>query len=103
MPRFSSSWSNSWLTQALVIAMLRANGRGPLREGMRRCYGWITADRDDPLSPRSSALEQQGDALADADAHGGDGPVGVAVLELARRGQGQPGAAHAERVTERDR
>ena len=38
-PRFSSSWSNSWLIQALVMAMFSANGSGATRRGMADVTG----------------------------------------------------------------
>ena len=51
----------------------------------------------------SGGLEQDGDALPDAGAHGGQGAPGPAVVELECGGQGQPRPAGAQRVAERDR
>src|SRR4029453_17057874 len=57
-------------------------------------------------SPRgecpSHALQQDRDALADADAHGADGVASASVLELVGRRRGEPGPAHPERMPEGD-
>src|SRR6478736_6150157 len=50
----------------------------------------------------SGGFEQDGDALADADAHGGQGAAGAAVVQFDRGGKGDPGAAGAQRVTQGD-
>ncbi len=47
-------------------------------------------------------LQQQGDALADADAHGGDGTAGAAVFQGVHGGERQAGAGHAQGVAERN-
>src|SRR5438034_848690 len=61
------------------------------------CVG-STAIASDP----SHALEGDRDALADADAHGGQRPALTGELELEGGGADEAGAAHSERVAERD-
>src|SRR6476619_4260828 len=51
----------------------------------------------------SGGFEEDGDALADADAHGGQGTADAAVVQFDGGGQGDPGPAGAQRVTQRDR
>jgi len=48
------------------------------------------------------AFDGEGDALADADAHGGESAAATGFLQLVDGGEDKPRAAHAERVTERD-
>src|SRR5581483_8437366 len=47
-------------------------------------------------------LDRHRDALADTDAHCRKRPLSPALLHSMHRGDHQPRAAHAERVTERD-
>ena len=55
------------------------------------------------LHRRLHALDDQRDALADADAHRAKGVATAATAELVARGGDEPGAACAERMPERDR
>src|SRR3954447_5560065 len=48
-------------------------------------------------------LDRHCDALADADAHGGERAFAAALFHAVDRGHRQPRAAHAERMPERDR
>src|ERR1700689_3076657 len=48
-------------------------------------------------------LDRHRDALADADAHGGERAFSAALLHAVPCGQRQPRAAHAERMAERNR
>src|SRR4051794_13505682 len=48
-------------------------------------------------------LDRDRDALPDADAHGGERAFAAARLHAVDRGHGEPRAAHAEGMTERDR
>src|SRR3984957_8123948 len=48
-------------------------------------------------------LDRHRDALADAEAHGGERAFSAALLHAVHRGQRQPRAAHAERMAERNR
>ena len=50
----------------------------------------------------SDPFEQRRDPLADADAHGRDGPLLATLLQRAHRGQGEPSPGGAERVAQRD-
>src|SRR5262249_51044366 len=52
---------------------------------------------------RLHGFQRDRDALADADAHGGQRPLLLPVLQLQRRRAGDARARHAERVAERDR
>ena len=58
----------------------------------------------DPAHPTlgSDPFQQDGDALADADAHRADGVATASRLELVRRRRREARAAHPERVAERD-
>src|SRR4028119_2126945 len=47
--------------------------------------------------PALDALDDQGDALADADAHGAQGIAAAAAVELLGGGEGEAGARHAAR------
>ena len=51
---------------------------------------------------RSNPLEDHGDALPDADAHGAQRAAAAAALELAQRRRREARAARAERMAERD-
>src|SRR6202008_2667108 len=54
--------------------------------------------------PRSvQLLDRDRDALADADAHGGERELAAALLHAVHGRQRQPRAAHAQRMSERDR
>ena len=55
------------------------------------------------ISPRPCPLEQRGLALADADAQRREPVAAAAAAQLVRERDDEPGAAHAERVAERDR
>src|SRR5438128_7157481 len=48
-------------------------------------------------------LERERNALADADAHGGERELAAAPLEAMHGGEREPRARHAERMSERDR
>ena len=48
-------------------------------------------------------FEDRRQALADADAHGGDAVLAAAAAQLADQGAGEAGAGAAERVAEGDR
>src|SRR6185369_12623794 len=48
-------------------------------------------------------FDRDRNALADADAHGCQGKLPAPLLHAVHRRQGQPRAAHAERMAERDR
>src|ERR1700761_8762471 len=48
-------------------------------------------------------LDRDRDALADADAHGGDRALAAALLHAMDSRHGEPRAAHAERMAERNR
>src|SRR5690242_15609288 len=48
-------------------------------------------------------LQRERDALADADAHGAERAPAAGGLELIERGDHQPAARSAQRMTERDR
>ncbi len=52
---------------------------------------------------RLNSRERYRDALTHADAHGSDCALCIALLELQRRSACDPGAGHAERMTERNR
>ena len=56
-----------------------------------------------PRRVGSDALDQRGDALADADAHRGDRALAAARFQRVHRGQRQARAGRAERMPERDR
>src|SRR5207253_10473965 len=51
---------------------------------------------------RSGAFEDDGDALADADAHGAEGVAAVGAQELIERGSDEARAAGTERVADGD-
>src|SRR5579871_2542785 len=61
------------------------------------------------LAPRNDVsiliqlLDCHGDALADADAHGGERTLSTALLHAVYGGHDQPCAAHAKRMAERNR
>src|ERR1700752_1127403 len=61
--------------------------------------------RDDgPLrGPSVQLLDRDRDALPDADAHGGERELAAALLQAVHRGHGEPRAAHAEGMAERNR
>src|SRR5690348_12077686 len=54
-------------------------------------------------SSLASVLPQGGDALTDADAHGGRRPAGATPAQLVQQGGGDAGAGAAERVADGDR
>src|SRR5205085_5716619 len=56
-----------------------------------------------PPADGSSALEQRGLSLADADAHRRDAVAPTATAELVQQSDDEPRAAHAERMPDRDR
>src|ERR1043166_4034195 len=60
----------------------------------------LRAPRNDILIQR---LDRQRDALADADAHGGERELAATLLQAVHRRHREPRAAHAERMTECDR
>src|SRR5471030_1263437 len=53
-------------------------------------------------APSSNALDDDGDALPHADAHGAQRVAPAAALQLVHRGRHQARAAHAQRMAERD-
>src|SRR5579862_5641657 len=62
----------------------------------------ITAAIGSLFAGGSNALHRQRDALADADAHGGERALAVAFLQAVHRGQRQSRPGHAERMAERN-
>src|SRR5262249_36409003 len=56
-----------------------------------------------PVRALSTPLQRERDALAHADAHGGERKLAAALLQTVHRGQGKARPRHAERVPERDR
>src|SRR5438034_11172496 len=66
--------------------------------------GRSPATAESALEPRSGcAVEERGLALADADAKRGEPVAAVAAPELVQECHDEAGAAHAERMPERDR
>ena len=59
-------------------------------------------DGRDGSAVGSGGLQQDGDALADTDAHGGDGAPRLPVVQFQGGGEREPGAAGAQRVAEGD-
>ena len=82
-----------------------AGGRVPERDRLpRACLPatpYVALEIHDP--DLLCALQDQGDALANADAHGAERVTSVGACELARGRGGEPRAARAERMPERDR
>src|SRR6202051_2045160 len=58
-------------------------------------------DEERPL-PSVQLLDRHRDALADADAHGGERALAAALFHAVDRGHRQPSAAHPEGMAERD-
>src|ERR1700674_1723040 len=54
------------------------------------------------ISKSVQSLDRHRDALSDTHAHGGERALSAALLHPVHRRQRQPGAAHAERVAERN-
>src|SRR5579883_314696 len=56
-----------------------------------------------PIVHSVQLLDRDCDALAHADAHGGERKLAAAPFHAMDRGEREPGAAHAERMAERNR
>src|SRR4051794_35592402 len=63
----------------------------------------ISPERSARRAARLDSFEDGGEALADADAEGGDPVLAAAAAQLAAEGAGEAGAGAAERVAEGDR
>src|SRR5215472_13401787 len=61
------------------------------------------ASLNPPYALRSINLEQARAALAAADAHGHDAPLGLAAVAFLQDVAGEPRAGHAEGMADRDR
>src|SRR5437879_3436775 len=88
-------YKSSETSPSLRGAKRRSN---PVRGGLD-CFASLAMTRLASIQP----LDRHGDALADADAHGGERALATALLHAVHRRQRKPRAAHAKRVTERDR
>ena len=80
------------------------NGRQIRREVIvRLCAGYRGCNCAQlNQSPSSNAFHRQCDALAHSDTHGCESELAAKLLQLVRRCEHQPGAAHSERMAERD-
>src|SRR6476469_1713719 len=91
-----------------IGASLRSDGcLGPAEwTGTGHFYGCISGAVLVRTAGRVSAVDafdHRGDPLADADAHRREAVAAAGALQLMAQHRDQPGAAHPERVAERDR
>src|SRR5882757_10551281 len=73
-----------------------------VRQGRVDCFVAALLAMTTAVATSIQLLDRHRDALADADAHGGERAFSAALLHAVHRRQCEPRAAHAKGMTERD-